>query len=223
MGAFCVSPWVADRRLPAVSAVSRHANGGTRAERDGVPGQADRRGGERKRERRRRLSWRRSRGAQAARHRSKHDASPAPAGPPGLHAAGRLGRRTGVRGAAPFPPRRSGRWPLQAATQIARGARAPLPFGDSLKKGGARGGESRGEGRGGGNGGQGVPRGPGVDRAVTVALSRARWLRARSPRCCRRRRFPRWSAVRRAPGASRDGQCSPRSRVRAEGARRAAR
>jgi hypothetical protein len=161
MGAFCVSPWVADRRLPAVSAVSRHANGGTRAERDGVPGQADRRGGKRKRERRRRLSWRRSRGAQAARHRSKHDASPAPAGPPGLHAAGRLGRRTGVRGAAPFPPRRSGRWPLQAATQIARGARAPLPFGDSLRRGVPGEGSPEGRGAAGGTAAKACPGGPG--------------------------------------------------------------
>ena len=54
------------------------------------------------------------------------------------------------------------RFPLGGAggavrgAQIARAARAPLPFGDSLKKGGARGGVSRGEGRGGGNGGQGV-------------------------------------------------------------------
>jgi hypothetical protein len=54
------------------------------------------------------------------------------------------------------PPRRSGRWPPQAATQIARGAGAPLPFGDSLKKGGVQGGQSRREGRGGGNGGLGV-------------------------------------------------------------------
>ena len=63
--------------------------------------------------------------------------------------------------AAPGPVVRR-RFPLGGAggavrgAQIARAARAPLPFGDSLKKGGARGGVSRGEGRGGGNGGQSV-------------------------------------------------------------------
>ena len=63
-----------------------------------------------------------------------------------MHAAGRPGRRTGVRGAAPFPPRRSGRRRAQLGAQIARGARAPLPFGDSLKKGVP--GEGSPEGRG---------------------------------------------------------------------------
>jgi hypothetical protein len=72
-----------------------------------------------------------------------------------LHAAGRRSRSTGARGAAPVPPRRSGRRPVLGA-QIARAARAPLPLGDSFLKRGARGGGSKGEGRGGGNGGQSV-------------------------------------------------------------------
>jgi hypothetical protein len=107
------------------------------------------------------------------------------------------------------------RFPLGGAggavrgAQIARVARAPLPFGDSLKKGGARGGVSRGEGRGGGNGGQSVlarvcVRGPAsiklrcLRQARAVALCTIVALASES---CRRR-FPRCSDHAEASDAS---------------------
>ncbi len=133
------------------------AIGGTRAGREKAPIHPDRRGGERKRERRRRRGRRRSRGVK---ERAVGRAPmPAPR-QPGPSTRVQCTLQDGP-AAGPGPVVRR-RFPLGGAggavrgAQIARAARAPLPFGDSLKKGGARGGVSRGEGRGGGNGGQSV-------------------------------------------------------------------
>jgi hypothetical protein len=118
----------------------------------------------------------------------KHDACPSPAGPQhtrAMHAAGRPGRRTGARGPAPFPPRRSGRRRPRRSDRP-RSQSAP-PLWGFLKKRGCQG---RGVQRGGARRGKRRPKractrvrkGPGAVRGAMPAPRRAPWFCARSPR-----------------------------------------
>ena len=182
------SSWrAADRRLLAASAASRQCNrrDASRASSSPWPKSSSRRGAQAGAPRRQ-LAPRR--GAQRARRRLKCDACPSPAGPQhtrAMHAAGRPGRRTGARGAAPFPPRRSGRRRPRRSDRP-RSQSAP-PLWGFLKKWGCQG---RGVQRGGARRGKRRPKractrvrkGPGADRGTMPAPRRAPLLCARLSR-----------------------------------------